>query len=132
MSRTKPVFPLTTRNLSSSKSLKIDWQEFKSRCVGTEADLHNYDKDPDGCSTLCSPSGSSLSKSLLQCGFLYHFQITAAPLFISRSQSRQYCQQSQIRIFPSPTRALRSSCESLFQLRQRRSHMSLPGYACSH
>ena len=132
MSRTKPVSLLTTRNLSSSKSLKIDWQEFKSRCVGTEADLHNYDKNPGGCSTLCSPSGSSLSKSLLQCGFPFHFQVTAAPLFISRSPNRQCCPQLQIRIFPSQKPTLRSSCESPFQPRQRRSHMSLPGYACSH
>ena len=85
MSRTKPVSLFTTRNLSSSKFLKISWQEFRSRGAGTESGLHNYDKNPGGCSTLCSPSGSSLSKSLLQCGFLVHFRVSAAPLFISRS-----------------------------------------------
>jgi len=132
MSRTKPVSLLTTRNLSSSKFLKIVWQEFKSRCAGTESDLYYYDKNPGGCSTLCNPSGSCLSKSLLQCGFPFHFQVTAAPLFISRSPNRQCCPQSQIRIFPSQKPALRSSCESPFQLRLRRSHKSLPGYACSH
>ena len=161
MSRTKPVSLFTTRNLSSSKFLKISWQEFRSRGAGTESGLHNYDKNPGGCSTLCSPSGSSLSKSLLQCGFLVHFrvsaaplfisrspqhlcsfpnhrgtsvhfQITAAPLFISRSPNRLCCPQLQIRIFPSQKPALRSSCESPFQLRQHRSHRSLPGYVCSH
>ena len=84
MSRTKPVSLLTTRNLSSSKFLKISWQEFRSRDAGTESGLHNCDKNPGGCSTFCSPSGSSLSKSLLQCGFLVHFRVSAAPLFISR------------------------------------------------
>ena len=141
MSRTKPVSLFTTRNLSSSKFLKISWQEFRSRGAGTESGLHNYDKNPGGCSTLCNPSGSFFKIftfvrfSVSLCGHhngSVHFQITAAPLFISRSPNRLCCPQLQIRIFPSQKPALRSSCESPFQLRQHRSHRSLPGYVCSH
>ena len=151
MSRTKPVSLLTTRNLSSSKFLKISWQEFRSRGAGTESGLHNYDKNPgDAARSAVRPgllyqslyfsaaSWSTSGSARHLCSFpdhrstSVHFQITAAPLFISRLPNRQCCPQLQIRIFPSQKPTLRSSCESPFQPRQRPSHMSLPGYACSH
>ena len=143
MSQTKPASLPTTQNLLNSKSLRTvragqkcpvhmarHSAGFKSASTG-----HNY-KKPGRMRHLLQSVRAFFIKifSLVRLSVIFpdHRNLSTISQLISKSPNHQYCPQSQIRIFPSRKPAPRSSCESPFQLRQHRSHRSLPGYACSH